>query len=131
MQPFLLRHPGVASRTFVTSEVFVQASLAHLGMQASKGFCVGSASAPVKVNNDMEGKASGKQQKLSFMGKLVRMLAESDPAVVRWNEAGTSFLVLDCNKYALLTLSVCSFGAVLGASVRAARWRGGFGLKVC
>lgn len=51
----------------------------------------------------MDMKANGKQ-KLSFMGKLVRMLAESDPAVVRWSDSGNSFLVLDCKRCAIVTI---------------------------
>jgi hypothetical protein len=36
--------------------------------------------------------------KLNFMEKLVKILEESDPAVVRWNETGTSFLVADLKR---------------------------------
>ncbi len=52
----------------------------------------------MKYQSDYDAKASGRQQKLSFMGKLVHMLSESDPSIVRWTDSGASFLVLDCKR---------------------------------
>ena len=38
------------------------------------------------------------KNKMNFMEKLVKILAESDPTIVRWNDAGTSFLVVDVRR---------------------------------
>lgn len=37
-------------------------------------------------------------QKLCFMDKLVRMLEECDPSVLRWSQTGESFLVADLKR---------------------------------
>ena len=38
-----------------------------------------------------------------FMEKLVKMLEESDPAVVRWSDSGTSFMVVDVKRCGFLS----------------------------
>jgi hypothetical protein len=38
---------------------------------------------------------SSKEPRLGFMHKLVKILSNSDPAVVAWSAAGDSFIVRD------------------------------------
>lgn len=63
----------------------------------------GTAASNSKHDNKTNG---GKHQKLSFMGKLVRILEESDPSIVRWSNSGESFVVLDVKRHDSIMIDV-------------------------